>query len=175
MPNYRRAHVPGGTFFFTLNLLDRRQCLLVEHIDALRAAFRAVRVMRPFAMDAAVVLPDHLHCLWSLPPEDADFSTRWRLIKAHFARSVPRGEYLSGRRLRSGERGVWQKRFWEHQIRDESDFEAHVDYIHFNPVKHGHAEAAKDWPHSSFRRYVAMGIYGQDWAAGSHVEAMEHE
>ena len=175
MSNYRRAQVPGGTFFFTVNLLDRRRHLLVDHVDTLKAAFRAVRATRPFSIDAAVILPDHLHCVWTLPPGDPDFSTRWRLVKSGFARSLPAGEIRSARRMRPGERGVWQRRFWEHQIRDRRDFEAHVEYIHFNPVKHGHVGAAKDWPHSSFARYVAAGVYGEDWAAGAPVKMMERQ
>jgi putative transposase len=126
-------------------------------------------------MDAVVVLPDHLHCLWTLPPEDGDFSTRWRLIKARFARAIPARERLSTRRARTGERGIWRRRFWEHQIKDERDWGTHVEYIHFNPVKHGHVAAARDWPHSSFHRFVASGLSRDDWAAGSQVKAMDRE
>jgi putative transposase len=136
MSQYTRAYVPGGTLFFTVALLERRQSLLIDHIDLLREAFCKVRRQRPFNIDAIVVLPDHLHCIWTLPADDADFSTRWRLIKTTFARGIPPGEYLSERRQRTGERGIWQRWFWEHMIRDERDFSAHVDYIHYNPVKH---------------------------------------
>jgi len=138
MPRYIRAIVPGGTFFFTVTLLERRRSLVIEHIDALRTAFATARIRLPFSIDAMVVLPDHLHCLWTLPEGDADFSRRWRAIKSAFSRAIPAGEHLSPRRLAKGERGVWQRRFWEHVIRDERDFERHADYIHFNPVKHGH-------------------------------------
>jgi putative transposase len=175
VPNYRRARVPGGTFFFTLTLLDRRRRLLVDHIDELSVAFRALRAIHPFQTKAFVVLPEHMHCIWTLPAGDSDFSTRWRLIKTRFARAIPPREGYSDHRARTGERDVWQRRFWEHQIRDERDFEAHVDYIHFNPVKHGHATAAMEWPHSSFRRYVAAGVYGEGWAANSSVKRMEFE
>jgi putative transposase len=175
MPTYRRAYVRGGIYFFTVTLLERRQRLLVDHIDDLRAAFRAVRAERPFTIDAVVVLPDHLHCVWTLPPEDADFSTRWRLIKTRFARAIPNGERLTTRRARAGERGIWQRRFWEHCIRDEHDYAAHVDYIHFNPVKHGHVVIAADWPYSSFRRFAAAGQYPEDWAAAPDVRELEHE
>ncbi|BBL70644.1 REP-associated tyrosine transposase [Methylogaea oryzae] len=118
MPHYIRAYVPGGCYFFTVGLLERRRGLLTENIDALRAAFRAVRAQRPFRIDAIVVLPDHLHCLWTLPPGDTDYSTRWRLIKSAFSRAIAPGERLSDRRLLKKERGLWQRRFWEHAIRD---------------------------------------------------------
>lgn len=163
MPNYIRAHVPGGTFFFTLTLLDRRQRLLVEHIDLLRDSFASVLQQRPARIDAIVVLPDHLHCIWTLPADDADFSTRWRLIKGRFASGLPRVENEPLRRAARHERGIWQRRFWEHAIRDERDFAAHVDYVHFNPVKHGHVQRVADWPYSSFRRWVARGVYPEDW------------
>lgn len=163
MPNYIRAHVPGGTFFFTLALLDRRKRLLVEHIDLLRESFSQVLRQRPVTIDAIVVLPDHLHCIWTLPPDDDDFSTRWRLIKGRFASGLPRSDLEPMRRAAKHERGIWQRRFWEHVIRDERDFAAHVDYVHFNPVKHGHVQRAADWPYSSFGRWVTRGWYPQDW------------
>ena len=172
MPRYIRAFVPGGTFFFTVALLERRRQLLTEHIADLRAAFTATRRLKPFTTNAIVVLPDHLHCVWTLPAGDADFSSRWQAIKAQFSHAVPDGEYLSPRRLKKGERGIWQRRFWEHVIRDEQDFERHVDYIHYNPVKHGHARTAGDWPHSSFQRYAARGIYPENWAAGEDVRVI---
>lgn len=175
MPNYVRAFVPGGTFFFTVALLQREQRLLIEHADALRQAFRDVRRRRPFTIDAIVVLPDHLHCLWTLPPNDSDFSTRWRLIKGAFARGIETGEPLSERRVRKAERGIWQRRFWEHAIRDERDFAAHADYIHFNPVKHGHVERAADWPHSSFSRFVQAGIYTLEWGASEVIRNLDRE
>jgi len=124
MPQYIRAHIAGGSFFFTVTL--------IEHVDLLRAAFRNVRLRRPFQIDAIVVLPDHLHCIWTLPPDDADFSTRQRLIKTTFVCGIAAGERLSARRQRASERGIWQRRFWEHAIRDENDFVRHVDYIHYN-------------------------------------------
>jgi putative transposase len=175
MPSYVRAFVPGGTFFFTVALLERPRGLLTVHIDTLRTVFIEARRRRPFQIDAIVVLPDHLHCLWTLPPGDADFSARWHDIKSRFSARVAPGERLSGRRKTKGERGVWQRRFWEHAIRDERDFEAHADYIHFNPVKHGHVARAADWPYSSFGRYVARGIYPVDWAANEVIRAMKAE
>ncbi len=120
-----------------------------------------------------VVLPDHLHCLWTLPPGDADFSTRWRLIKSRFACGLPRVGDEPKRRVEKGERGIWQRGFREHAIRDESDFAAHADAIHFNPVKHGHASRAADWPHSSFGRFVARGVYSADWGASGSVASLE--
>jgi putative transposase len=163
MPDYRRNRIPGGTFFFTVNLLDRRSDLLVTRIDALREAVRRVRARAPFHIDAWVVLPDHMHCLWTLPEGDADFPGRWRAIKIAFSKSLPAGEPRSFVVLRRGERGIWQRRYWEHTIRDEQDFAAHLDYTHFNPVKHGLVRHPGDWPHSSFRRCVASGLYPTGW------------
>lgn len=163
MTNYRRNVLAGGTYFFTVNLMDRRSRLLIENIGLLRAACRYVRRRHPCGTDAIVVLPDHMHVLWTLPPGDADFSTRWRLIKSMFSRSLPATEPVSASRLRKGERGIWQRRYWEHTIRDERDFLHHADYIHFNPVKHGHVRRAVDWPYSSFRRMARLGVYPQDW------------
>ena len=165
MVDYRRNRVPGGTYFFTVNLLDRRSCLLVEHIDWLREAVRAVKRRRPFEIDAWVVLPDHLHAVWTLPEGDADYSGRWRSIKIAFAKGLPKTERCSAVRLNKGERGIWQRRFWEHTIRDDADYAAHVDYVHVNPLKHGLVERLADWPYSSFHRAVARGVYHQDWAA----------
>ena len=138
MPDLHRCRVPGGCYFFTVNLLERHgNALLVARIDLLRDAVQRVRRARPFAIDAWVVLPDHIHTAWSLPPGDDDFSTRWRLIKNFFARGLPRTERLSRVHQAGGERGIWQRRFWEHTIRDDEDYAAHIDYVHFNPVKHG--------------------------------------
>lgn len=167
MTNYRRNFVPGGSFFFTVNLADRRSRLLTERVGLLREGFRYVRARRPFTLDAIVVLPDHLHAIWTLPPGDADYATRWRLIKAFFSRGIEASERISDSRKRKGERGIWQRRYWEHTLRDERDFERHCDYIHFNPVKHGHARTASGWPHSSFHRFVKLRIYPADWASGA--------
>lgn len=175
MPNYTRAYIPGGTFFFTVALLERKRSLLTDNIESLREAFRRIHASRPFTINAAVVLPDHLHCIWTLPLNDADYSTRWRLIKTRFARNVPTGERLSARRHKAGERGIWQRRFWEHAVRDEKDFAAHVDYIHYNPVKHGHVRAAVDWPYSSIHRYIERGDLGKDWAADPGALESGHE
>jgi putative transposase len=137
MTDYRRNFIARGSFFFTVNLAERRLRLLTQHIDELRAAFRETRRQHPFAIDAMVVLPDHLHTIWTLSEGDADFATRWRLIKSAFSRSLATGERISDSRAAKGERGIWQRRYWEHTIRDENDFARHMDYIHINPVKHG--------------------------------------
>jgi putative transposase len=163
MPNYRRAFVPGGCWFFTVNLLERQKTLLVEHIE-LRLAVATTRRTRPFTIDAFVILPDHLHAVWTLPSGDADFSTRWRLIKSRFVQALPEREWLSHVRIERNERGVWQRRFWEHLIRDEADYARHVEYCYINPVKHGLVSRVRDWPHSSFHRDVRAGIIPQDWA-----------
>jgi putative transposase len=170
MADYRRNFIPGGRFFFTVNLADRRSHLLTDQIDQLRNAFRYVRVRHAFTIDAIVVLPDHLHAIWTLPQSDADFATRWRLIKTMFSRSLDFGEHRSASRRAKGERGIWQRRFWEHTIRDENDFERHCHYIHYNPVKHGHVVAARQWPYSSFQRFVKLGVYPLDWAERQQIE-----
>lgn len=163
MADYRRDCTPGATWFFTLTLADRGSDLLVRHADELGRALRAVRAIAPFECPAIVVLPDHLHCLWSLPPGDSAYPQRWRRIKAGFSRSLPNVEARSARRWARGERGIWQQRYWEHRIRGEEDFRRHVEYIHYNPVKHGLVEQVSDWPYSSFHRYVAQGVYPADW------------
>jgi putative transposase len=165
MPNYRRAWVPGGTYFFTVNLLERNRRLLVDHVDLLRIAFAKARDKHPFETIAAVVLPDHIHCTWQLPPGDSDNAARWKAIKATFSHSLPPGERRSPRRVAKGERGIWQRRYWEHLVRDERDLATHVDYIHFNPVKHGHVARVRDWPYSTFHRHVREGTLPADWAS----------
>ena len=165
MPNYRRAWVPGGTYFFTVALLQRRgNDLLVRHIAALREAVRAVRRAHPFVIHGWVVLPDHLHCVLTLPPGDCDYALRWRLIKMAFSKRLAAGERRCLSRQRRGERGVWQRRYWEHLIRDDADFAHHLDYLHFNPVKHGLVARVADWPFSTFHREVRAGRYPADWA-----------
>jgi putative transposase len=162
MVGYRRNFIPGGVYFFTVTLAHRRSTALVDHIGALRAAFRVCRRERPFAIDAIVVLPDHLHAILTLPPEDADFSGRWRRIKGHFSSYMIARAAVTARHA-NGRYALWQRRFWEHTIRDEGDFARHVDYIHFNPVKHGFVHQVRDWPYSSFHRYVRRGLLAADW------------
>ncbi|WP_337287740.1 transposase [Candidatus Methylomirabilis sp.] len=163
MPDYRRLRVAGGTYLFTVNLLERRLDTLVRHIGALREAVRVTRRERPFQIDAWVVLPDHMHCVWTLPPGDSDFSNRWKAIKIRFVQALPRTERRSTVRVAKGERGIWQRRFWEHLIRNEADYARHVDYVHWNPMKHGLVQRLMDWPYSSFHRYVRLGVLPADW------------
>jgi len=163
MVRYRRNFVGGGTYFFTVTLADRRSNALVEHIDALRAAVRSTRAAHPFSIDAVVILPDHFHIVMTLPIDDADFSNRLSLIKRRFTTAVVRAGAPVARHG-NGEYALWQRRFWEHTIRDERDFERHVDYIHFNPVKHGLVARVRNWPHSSFHQYVRRGVLPEDWA-----------
>jgi putative transposase len=163
MVNYRRNFVSGGTVFFTVTLADRRSKVLVDHVELLRNALRAARRERPFIIDAVVMLPDHLHAIFTLPPGDSDFSGRWRRIKGHFSSSLIDAS-VKLKRSPNGDLALWQRRFWEHTIRDDGDFERHVDYIHFNPVKHAFVQRVRDWPYSSFHRYVREGTLPDDWA-----------
>jgi putative transposase len=167
---YRRSFVPGGSFFFTVNLANRRSRLLVERIDLLREAFRYVRAKHPFTLDAIVILPDHLHTIWTLPTGETDYATRWRLIKTVLSRGIEGRERRSTSRKAKGERGIWQRRYWEHTLRDERDLERHCDYIHFNPVKHGLVRAASEWPHSSLQKFVKLGLYPTDWGGGGATD-----
>jgi len=160
---YRRSVVKGGTWFFTVNLADRGGNLLVRNIDALREVTQKVKRAHPFAVLAMVVLPEHLHAVWRLPPEDGDFPLRWSLIKGGFSRRLEATEPMSASCRTRRERGIWQRRYWEHRIRNESDLARHVDYIHFNPVKHGWVRTPGEWPYSSFHRYVARGLLPDDW------------
>ena len=170
MVRYRRNFARGGTFFFTVALADRRASSLVDHVALLRDAFRVTRRERPFAIDAIVILPDHLHVIMTLPAEDADFPGRWRRIKAAFTHRVVRtGKAIA--RDRRGESRLWQRRCWEHTVRDETDFARHVDSIHFNPDKHGLVSRVADWAHSSFHQYVRNGILPQDWGGTVSIDA----
>lgn len=157
MSRYRRPRLPGAPIFFTVALAGRDSRLLADHIGDLREAVRLTRRERPFGIEAWVVLPDHLHCIWRLPEGDSDYSTRWRLIKSRFSRTLPTGPLRDSHILRN-ERGIWQRRFWEHHIRDAGDFMAHRRYCWFNPVKHGLVTRPEDWPFSSFHRDMAAGV-----------------
>lgn len=163
---YRRAIADGAMWFFTVNLAERKRDLLVRHVDVLRGVMRKVKAKHPFEIIAMVVLPDHLHAIWALPAGDHDYSLRWNLIKGEFSKALPQDEYIRASRIRKRERGIWQRRFWEHQIRDEFDLQTHVDYIHINPVKHGYVAQAIDWPYSSLHRYVRRGDLPANWASG---------
>ena len=171
MPDYRRNLLAGGSFFFTVNLLDRRSDLLVAQVDVLRDAVRQAQLRAPFTIDAWVVLPDHMHCLWTLPEGDADFPGRWRAIKTAFSKALPGAGTPSAVIAERGELGVWQRRYWEHTIRDARDYKSHMDYTHFNPVKHGYVSHPADWPYSSFRRCVAAGLYPSGWFGGADEPA----
>jgi putative transposase len=168
MPDYRRAVAPGATFFFTLVTHGRRPLLATTTaIGLLRAGFRRERTHHPFEIDAIVILPDHLHVIWTLPPGDMRFSMRWSAIKGEFTRlylatgRIPADRSKS--RMRRGEQAVWQRRFWEHVIRDDDDYGRHMDYVHYNPVKHGHVDCPHAWPASSFAKWVRAGVYPIDW------------
>ncbi len=172
---YRRIEQHGGTYFFTVNLQERSRRLLTEHIALLRESVAIVKVRHPFEIIAWVVLPDHMHAIWTLQDGDTDYATRWMLIKARFSRHVPAGEWINRSRRSKGERGIWQRRYWAHLITDDDDLHRHIDYVHFNPVKHGHAQRAVDWPYSSIHRYIRDGVLSGDWAAepGDGIEAGE--
>ena len=163
MPQYVRAKFKGSVFFFTAVLAERRSNLLIDEIERLRQTYRTVQASRPFETIAICVLPDHVHSIWALPEGDSDFSTRWSLIKSGFSRGLNTARVRSESKLTKREKGIWQRRYWEHAIRDDRDLERHVDYIHFNPVKHGYVTRVADWPHSSFHRYVGRGLLAANW------------
>ncbi|MDD5276620.1 MAG: transposase [Methylovulum sp.] len=167
MSNYRRNFVAGGCYFFTVNLLERQKTLLTDHIGLLRDSVRRVKRLYPFHIDAWVVLPDHLHCVLTLPPDTSDFPMRWRLIKLLFSKGLPRTERLSATRSKRSERGIWQRRYWEHTITTELDYSRHIDYIHANPLKHGYVTRVQDWPYSTFHRYIHDGILTADWCGNT--------
>jgi putative transposase len=168
MPTYLRSKTPGSTFFFTVVTFRRRRLFAnPNNQEILSNIIAEVRKESPFTLDAWVFLPDHLHCLWTLPPGEADYSKRWGLIKAKFTKAISteacRSARLTGSRIRHRESTIWQRRFWEHRIRDERDLQVHLDYIHFNPVKHGLANSPRDWPYSSFRDFVGQNLYPDNW------------
>ena len=167
---YRRAFVPGGTFFFTITLLERHKTLLTDNIVLLKQSFQYVKQAHPFNIDAIVILPDHLHTIWTLPETDDNFAMRWRLIKSTFSRGLPKDEHINKTRHSKNERGIWQRRYWEHLIRDEKDYMNHVDYIHYNSVKHGYVDKAIDWPYSSIHKFVRDGIIDQNWGYKENVD-----
>jgi putative transposase len=174
MRHYIRADAAGATYFFTLTLQDRGARWLTEHVALLRTAVARVKARHPFHIEAMVVLPEHLHALWRMPVDDQDFSTRWMLVKQCFTQLLAANgsldEHAGTRRGSKGERSVWQRRFWEHQIRDEEDFGRHVDYIHYNPVKHGWVNRAVEWPHSSLHRFIREGRVAADWGISAAIE-----
>ncbi|MGA8147464.1 MAG: transposase [Gallionellaceae bacterium] len=180
MSRYRRATATGSSYFFTVVAYRRQPVLCSETIrNALGAAIETVRVARPFVIDAWVLLPDDLHCVWTLPEGDADFANRWMRIKRAVSlacrEEFHRDDWMTASKSKHRESTLWQRRFWEHQIRDENDFAGHVDYIHFNPVKHGHVQHAADWPYSTFHRYVRDGLYARDWAGAMDGAELEYD
>jgi putative transposase len=169
---YRRVYLPGGTYFFTVVTHQRRAILSVpENIQLLRNAFQYTMDRHPFSIVASVILPDHMHFIWTLPEDGSDYSTRWRLIKSHFTRNWQGKKKFSGSvsRRKKGEADVWQRRFWKHLIRDENDLSRHVEYIHYNPVKHGLVNSAAEWKYSSFMKYVQQGAYALDWGNQENI------
>ena len=172
MPNYRRAQIAGGTWFFTVVSYQRRHILCNDDIrSALREAILTVRAQHPFSIDAWVLLPDHSHCIWTLPTADRDFSTRWAKIKREVTkrcgRLYPVEGLVQASKRRRNEGTLWQRRFWEHAIRDETDLKRCLDYVHWNPVKHGYAKRVADWPYSTFHRFVRDRLYPSDWGGGA--------
>ena len=163
MSEYRRSQIPGGTYFFTVALADRQSKLLTQHIDLLRQSYARANELHPFKTIAICILPNHIHAIWQLPADDARFDLRWRIIKANFSRYFEANIERSTSKAQKREKGIWQRRYWEHLIRDERDLNQHIDYVHANPVKHGHVTNAKDWPYSSFHRYVQEGVLPVDW------------
>jgi putative transposase len=168
MPEYRRIKAKGGTYFFTVNTHLRQPRLTEENVRmALREGIQRARQTLPFKIEAWVLLPDHLHALWTLPLDDDNYSARWAIIKRHVSKicgeQFNNREKVSDSRHKRQESHIWQRRFWEHQIRDDLDFKRHMDYLHWNPVKHGYVPRVGDWPFSSFHRLVVQGIYAPDW------------
>ena len=178
MANYRRARTAGGTFFFTVVTYRRRRLFhKQESRDILREVIQDVRQRHPFIIDSWVLLPEHMHCIWTLPEDSFDFSMRWSLIKSGFSKRAKTlfhvDEWMNDSKQKHRETTIWQRRFWEHQIRDDEEYRAYMDYIHFNPVKHGLVNRVFDWPYSTFHRCVRSGIYPDDWGSGIY-EAPEH-
>jgi putative transposase len=171
---YRRSRIPGATHFFTVVSFRRQRLFTDRGAELFERALRGVRDAHPFTLEAQVILQDHLHALWTLPEGDDDYATRWRLIKSAFTRgyvkAAPAAPVSCPSRRAKAEREIWQRRYWEHLIRDERDFGAHLDYIHFNPVRHGLVGAPIEWPHSTFRQWLARGVYDPGWGSNAAPE-----
>ena len=169
MSQYRRAKTAGGTYFFTVVSFKRQKILCDQSIrNALRQAIKITQLKYPFIIDAWVLLPDHLHCIWTLPEGDSDFSKRWSLIKRQVSiecsKQYKQNQWLTNSTKKHRNSTIWQRRFWEHKIRDQDDFNNHLDYIHFNPVKHGLCKEPISWEYSTFHRYIREGKYTKNWA-----------
>ncbi len=178
MSDYRRANTKGATYFFTVVTYQRRNFLCDDDVrTALRDAIIKVRERQPFQIDAWVLLPDHLHAIWTVPPDDANFALRWQQIKRHVTQQcghrLHNPELMNNSKRKHRESTLWQRRYWEQQIRNEADYQRHMDYVHYNPVKHGLAGRAVDWPYSSFKRYCASGVYDKDWAATDRTDVVD--
>jgi len=173
MVKYRRNRLTGGTYFFTVNLHYRKTELLTTHIELLRDAFRKTIKQQPFYIDAIVILPDHIHTIWTLPEGDDNYPQRWQAIKSQFTRSLKTAEKGLTKNKR-GEYAVWQRRYWEHTIKNSNDLQRHIDYIHFNPVKHKHVRNVIDWQYSSFQQYVARGKLPATWGREYRETKEEH-
>ena len=174
MPEYRRIRTKGATYFFTVVAYQRQRILcLRKSLEAMQRVFADVASRLPFRTDAWVILPDHMHVVWTLPEGDSDYSTRWDILKKDLTKDLrclaDADAASTTSRVRHRDGTVWQRRFWEHQIRDEPDYRTHLDYIHFNPVKHGFTASPKDWQHSSFHKWVARGAYEEDWGSDGDV------
>ncbi|MFI4918635.1 MAG: REP-associated tyrosine transposase [Legionellales bacterium] len=169
--NYRRLFIAGASYFFTLALQNRQSDLLTNKIDELRSSFRNTMKSYPFTINGIVILPEHMHIMMTLPPHDANYAQRLGYIKSNFSRQLEMSEPINHSRKTKRERGIWQRRFWEHAIRDEHDYARHLDYIHYNPVKHGHVQKPSEWKYSSIHRYIKMGVLPANW--GHNEEFIE--
>jgi putative transposase len=175
MPDYHRVYVEGGTYFFTAVTYQRYPVFQENQaIEKLNYSIQKTIQRFPFDIDAFVILPDHMHMIWTLPLNDLDFSNRWRTIKATFSRVYHGPHHSPSESMnRKGEHGIWQRRFWEHVIRNQDDFNHHCDYIHYNPIKHGLVNSPSEWEYSSFREYVRKGLYNQDWGKSQQKTLLE--
>ena len=172
MVGYRRNLVAGGTYFFTAALQDRTSSYLIDYYDLLRQSVQTVKSKFCFDEVATVILPDHLHTIWKLPDDDFDYPARWKAIKSLFTRSLVKSGVPLTKNTR-GEYSLWQRRYWEHTIINEQDLISHIDYIHYNPVKHGYVDKVSDWVPSSFHRFVQAGMLPEDWGgAVKEIEVM---
>jgi putative transposase len=172
MVHYRRCKIDGGTYFFTVTLKNRNSTILVDHIDDLKKAIKEAKSFLPFTINALVILPEHIHTIWQLPDNDHAYATRWRIIKSKFTKSLLNKNIVINKD-RHGLYNLWQRRFWEHVIRDEQDYINHVNYIHFNPVKHQYVTCARDWPYSTFHEYVRQGLLSENWGCGEKTDIVQ--
>lgn len=166
---YRRTDIKGACYFFTVNLANRKSRLLIDEFDKLRDIIKQVKQNHPFKIDAMVVMPEHFHIMMTLPQGDNDYAKRIMLIKSGFSRKIPKTEKINQSRIQKRERGIWQRRYWEHFIQDEIDYQRHADYIHYNPVKHGYVKKTSDWQYSTIHKYIRSGIYDENWGISNQI------